>query len=202
ARTSGCVSSASTHSLSPWTRLKTPAGRPASVSSSASRTAVSGTFSEGFNTKVLPQARATGNIHKGTIAGKLNGVMPAQTPTGWRLVSQSTLPAMLGRHWPMTRLGTPQANSIISTPRCTGGRPHGAVHVARRAERHSRDDAAAGGVVDVTAARGRALLPAPGKQHRYLFHGLGRYRGHGGLLDGFWPHSSSGRPFRLPPCPS
>jgi hypothetical protein len=31
---------------------------------------------------VLPQAIATGNIHIGTIAGKLNGVIPAQTPTG------------------------------------------------------------------------------------------------------------------------
>ena len=27
--------------------------------------------------KVLPQAIATGDIHSGTIAGKLNGVMPA-----------------------------------------------------------------------------------------------------------------------------
>ena len=34
--------------------------------------------------KVLPQAIAIGNIHSGTIAGKLNGVMPAHTPTGWR----------------------------------------------------------------------------------------------------------------------
>ncbi len=40
--------------------------------------------------KVLPQAIATGNIHSGTIAGKLNGVMPAHTPTGWRTVWQST----------------------------------------------------------------------------------------------------------------
>ena len=36
--------------------------------------------------KVLPQAIAMGNIHNGTMAGKLNGVMPAQTPTGWRNV--------------------------------------------------------------------------------------------------------------------
>ena len=40
--------------------------------------------SEGFSTNVLPQASATGNIHSGTIAGKLNGVMPAHTPTGCR----------------------------------------------------------------------------------------------------------------------
>ena len=43
-----------------------------------------GTFSDGLRMKVLPQAIAIGNIHSGTIAGKLNGVMPAHTPTGWR----------------------------------------------------------------------------------------------------------------------
>ena len=41
-------------------------------------------FSEGLRTKVLPQAMAIGNIHIGTMAGKLNGVMPAHTPSGWR----------------------------------------------------------------------------------------------------------------------
>ena len=35
-----------------------------------------GSFSDGFRTNVLPHASATGNIHSGTIAGKLNGVMP------------------------------------------------------------------------------------------------------------------------------
>ena len=35
--------------------------------------------------KVLPQAMARGNIHIGTMAGKLNGVMPATTPRGWRI---------------------------------------------------------------------------------------------------------------------
>ena len=43
-----------------------------------------GSRSDGFRMNVLPQASATGNIHIGTIAGKLNGVMPAHTPTGWR----------------------------------------------------------------------------------------------------------------------
>ena len=43
-----------------------------------------GSRSEGFSTNVLPQAIATGYIHSGTIAGKLNGVMPAHTPTGCR----------------------------------------------------------------------------------------------------------------------
>jgi hypothetical protein len=40
---------------------------------------------------VLPQAMAIGNIHIGTIAGKLNGVMPATTPSGWRMIGQLLL---------------------------------------------------------------------------------------------------------------
>ena len=35
--------------------------------------------------KALPQAMATPNIHIGIIAGKLNGVMPATMPSGWRI---------------------------------------------------------------------------------------------------------------------
>ena len=68
---------------------------------------------------MLPQVIAIGNIQSGTIAGKLNGVMPTQTPTGWRMVSQSTLVAMFSRCWPMIRLGMPQANSTTSMPRWT-----------------------------------------------------------------------------------
>ena len=33
---------------------------------------------------MLPQAIEMGAIHSGTIAGKLNGVIPAHTPSGWR----------------------------------------------------------------------------------------------------------------------
>ncbi len=32
---------------------------------------------------MLPATSALQNIHIGTIAGKLNGVMPATTPSGW-----------------------------------------------------------------------------------------------------------------------
>ena len=42
-------------------------------------TAAPGSFSEGFSTKVLPAVTATGNIHKGIMAGKLNGQIPAHT---------------------------------------------------------------------------------------------------------------------------
>src|SRR3954462_5744241 len=85
ASTSGWSSSASTATLSPWTTLKTPSGSPASSGSSAMRSDADGTFSDGFSTNVFPQAIAGANIHMGTIAGKLNGVIPATTPTGWRI---------------------------------------------------------------------------------------------------------------------
>lgn len=35
-----------------------------------------------FKTQVLPQTIDTGNIHKGIIAGKLNGIIPPVTPNG------------------------------------------------------------------------------------------------------------------------
>ena len=35
--------------------------------------------------KALPQAIAGASFHKGIIAGKLNGVMPQTTPSGWRI---------------------------------------------------------------------------------------------------------------------
>ena len=85
ARTSGWVRSASTASLSPCTTLNTPSGSPASASSLASSSDAEGSFSDGLSTNVLPQARAIGNIHIGTMAGKLNGVIPATTPSGWRI---------------------------------------------------------------------------------------------------------------------
>ena len=82
---SGCSSSASTATLSPWTTLKTPSGTPASASSSAVSIDADGSFSDGLSTNVLPQASAGAHIHIGTIAGKLNGVIPATTPSGWRI---------------------------------------------------------------------------------------------------------------------
>ena len=70
--------------------MNTPSGRPASAHSSASRSEAAGSRSDGLSTKAFPQAMATGNIHIGTMAGKLNGVMPATTPRGWRTECTST----------------------------------------------------------------------------------------------------------------
>src|SRR5207237_9286621 len=88
AATLGCVSSASTATLSPWTTLNTPSGSPASLKSSASRRDADGSRSEGLSTKAFRQAMAIGNIHIGTIAGKLNSVITAQPPRGWRSLQE------------------------------------------------------------------------------------------------------------------
>src|SRR5882672_1703317 len=115
----GWLRIASTAVLSPWITLSTPSGKPASLKSSAIRTDAEGTFSEGLRMNVLPQAIAIGNIHSGTITGKLNGVMPAQTPTGWRSVCVSTWVPTFSAYSPFSKWGMPQANSTTSMPRCT-----------------------------------------------------------------------------------
>jgi len=81
----GCSRIRSTATLSPWTTLNTPSGTPASWSSSARNSDAEGSFSDGLRMNVLPVAIAVANIHIGTIAGKLKGVMPATTPSGWRI---------------------------------------------------------------------------------------------------------------------
>ena len=83
---SGCSRIRSTATLSPWTTLNTPSGTPASASSSAMNSDADGSFSDGLRMNVLPHAIALANIHIGTIAGKLKGVMPATTPSGWRIL--------------------------------------------------------------------------------------------------------------------
>ena len=79
---SGWSKIALTASLSPFTTFNTPGGAPASSNNSANLIGQEGSLSLGFNIKVFPQAIAMGNIHKGTIAGKLKGVRPAAIPTG------------------------------------------------------------------------------------------------------------------------
>ena len=55
--------------------------------------------------KVLPHATAIGHIHKGTITGKLNGVIPTVTPKGWNSLQQSII-------GPTFLLCSPLSNSV------------------------------------------------------------------------------------------
>src|SRR6266545_181560 len=122
ADTSGWLSSASTESFAPWITLNTPSGSPASVNNSAIRMAESGVRCEGLCTKVFPHTMARGIIHSGTMFGKLNGVMPATTPTGNRTSSSSMPSAIWSRFVPIIRVGAPQASSTTSMARRTSPR--------------------------------------------------------------------------------
>ena len=90
ASTSGWVNSVFTASASPCTTLHTPSGNPARCTSSASSSDADGSFSDGFSRNAFPHASALASIHSGTITGKLNGVIPATTPTGCNTVCTST----------------------------------------------------------------------------------------------------------------
>ena len=89
------------------------------MSISARRREAEGSRSEGLRTKVLPQARATGNIHIGTMAGKLKGVMPATTPRGWRMDQESMPVPTFSVKSPLRKEGMPVANS--TTSKAAGG---------------------------------------------------------------------------------
>ena len=67
----------------------------------------SGTCSDGFRMNVLPHATANGRNQSGTIAGKLNGAITAQTPTGWRITWQSRPGATFSSPYPINKEGAP-----------------------------------------------------------------------------------------------
>ena len=118
---------ASTASLSPLITCRTPSGSPASCISSARRSAVEGHRSEGFRIIAFPQASAGPIFHSGIIAGKLKGVMPATTPSGWRMEYRSMPgpPSLVNS--PFSSEGAPMQTSITSRPRCTSPRASGSV---------------------------------------------------------------------------
>src|ERR1041384_8689889 len=103
----GCSRRRSTATVSPGTTLNPPGGRPASASSCAQKLAHDGSRSLGLSTNALPHAIAIGYIHIGTIAGKLNGVMPATTPSGWRVGDEATPREACSPYPPLSRGGGP-----------------------------------------------------------------------------------------------
>ena len=65
---------------------------------------------------------AIGKNHIGTMAGKLNGLMIATRPSGWRIEATSTRVEAFSVNPPLSRCGMPQANSTTSWPRATSPR--------------------------------------------------------------------------------
>ena len=101
--TSGSVISRSTASLSPLTTLKTPSGRPASLSKSPIMYGTVGSFSLGFKINELPHAIDITNIHIGTIAGKLKVEIPTQTPRGCLMLQLSIFDPTFSEYSPLSK---------------------------------------------------------------------------------------------------
>ena len=78
-----------------------------------------GSCSDGLSTNVLPQASATGIIQSGHMIGKLNGVIPTQTPRGCLIVWESMPVPTSAECSPLSKCGMPVANSTTSSPRWT-----------------------------------------------------------------------------------
>ena len=83
--TSGWAASAAPGTPSPVTMLSTPGGKPASMTSSPSRSALSGVCSAGFSTMVQPAASAGAIFHTAISSGKFQGMIWPTTPTGSRI---------------------------------------------------------------------------------------------------------------------
>ncbi len=120
ALTSGASISASTASLSPLITLSTPRGRPASCSSWAMNRVGAGVAlgrleDEGSCRRRWPAGTSTA----APCAGKLNGVMPATTPSGWKSLQLSMFGPTLRLYSPLSSSGAPQAYSTFSMPRCS-----------------------------------------------------------------------------------
>ena len=80
--TSGCEdSSGPMRAPSPWIRLNTPAGTPASCRISARICAENGAYSLGLSTIVQPASSAGATLHSTWFIGQFHGVINAQTPT-------------------------------------------------------------------------------------------------------------------------
>ena len=87
--TSGWADSvAPTVGPSPLTRLKTPAGTPASSRISANKMALKGAISEGLSTIVQPAANAGATLQAIWLIGQFHGVMKPHTPAGSRITRE------------------------------------------------------------------------------------------------------------------
>ena len=73
----------------PTTTLSQPGGRPASVSSSASRSAESGVADAGLSTTAQPAASAGAILWATRLNGKLKGLIAPTIPIGRRSVKAS-----------------------------------------------------------------------------------------------------------------
>lgn len=68
------------------TTLSVPSGKPASVTSSASRSTDAEVCSDGLTTIVLPMVNAGASLLVVSVSGEFHGVIAPTTPSGSRIV--------------------------------------------------------------------------------------------------------------------
>ena len=76
-----------------------------------------GSRSDGFRITALPEESAGPSFHSGIMAGKLNGVIAATTPSGWRIEYMSMPGPAPSMNSPFSSCGAPIEYSITSSPR-------------------------------------------------------------------------------------
>lgn len=101
-----------------------PGGQPTSFNNSIINIVAPGSFSDGFITIEFPAINAIGNIHKGIIAGKLNGHIPAVTPKGNLYDMTSISLAIFGRDSPCNNVPAAQLCSTTSKKKQINKRVH------------------------------------------------------------------------------
>ena len=110
----------------PTTTWSVPSGRPASASSSARRSAVSGVLEAGLSTTALPPASAGATLCATRFSGKLNGEMAAITPRGSRMVQPKRFSplgsASIWTRSPAVRLASSLAQRKVLAPRLASTR--------------------------------------------------------------------------------
>ena len=94
----------------PITRLKTPAGQPASSRIFASSQAQPGVNSAGFITTALPKASAGASFQAGMAIGKFQGVIRPTMPTGSRSIITSIPGRTDATASPVLRSASPAKN--------------------------------------------------------------------------------------------
>ena len=87
--------------------LMTPLGMPASASVRTRLNVDRGVSCAGLITQVLPHTIAGKSFHEGIAMGKFQGVIMAQTPSGWRTAIANLLGSSEGVVGPKRRRPSP-----------------------------------------------------------------------------------------------
>ena len=101
---------------SPWTRLNTPAGTPASCSTSVNSVALSGANSDGLSTMVQPAVSAGMTFRKVRNMGQFQAAIRPHTPIG-----SCTSKVEPRKHSKAERSSTAMVSTAVTTPKATWG---------------------------------------------------------------------------------